>query len=33
MDVKTTFLSGEIKEEVYIKQPYGFMIHETKFHV
>jgi hypothetical protein len=28
MDVKTTFLNGEIKEEVYIKNPYGFMIHE-----
>jgi hypothetical protein len=28
MDVKTTFLNGEIEEEVYIKQPDGFMIHE-----
>jgi hypothetical protein len=28
MDVKTTFLNGEIEEEVYIEQPDGFMIHE-----
>jgi hypothetical protein len=28
MDVKTTFLNGEIEEEVYIKQPNGFVIHE-----
>jgi hypothetical protein len=28
MDVKTTFLNGEIEEEVYIEQPDGFVIHE-----
>jgi hypothetical protein len=33
MDVKTTFLNGEIKEEVYIEQPYGFVIHEKDSHV
>jgi hypothetical protein len=27
MDVKTTFLNGDIEEEVYIDHPYGFMIH------
>ena len=32
MDVKTTFLSGEI-EEVYIEQPDGFVIHEKESHV
>jgi hypothetical protein len=33
MDVNTTFISGEIKEEVYIEQPYGFVIHEMESHV
>jgi hypothetical protein len=33
MDVKTTFINGEIEEEVYIKKPDGFMIHEQKSHV
>jgi hypothetical protein len=33
MDVKTTFLNGEIEEEVYIKQPYGFAIYNKKSHV
>jgi hypothetical protein len=33
MDVKTTFLNGEIEEEFYIEQPYGFVIHEHKSHV
>nr|GFC98450.1 integrase, catalytic region, zinc finger, CCHC-type, peptidase aspartic, catalytic [Tanacetum cinerariifolium]GFC98469.1 integrase, catalytic region, zinc finger, CCHC-type, peptidase aspartic, catalytic [Tanacetum cinerariifolium] len=25
MDVKTTFLKGPLKEEVYVAQPYGFV--------
>jgi hypothetical protein len=33
MDVKTTFLNGEIEEEVYIEQLDGFAIHEQKSHV
>jgi len=33
MDVKKTFLNGEIEEEVYIKKPYGFVIHEKESHV
>jgi hypothetical protein len=28
MDVKITFLNGEIGEEIYIEQPDGFVIHE-----
>ena len=28
MVVKTTFLNGEIEEEVYIEQPEGFVIHK-----
>ena len=27
MDVKTTFLNGEIEEEVYVEQSDGFVIH------
>jgi hypothetical protein len=30
MDVKTTFLNGEIEEEVYNEQPNGFVIHNEK---
>jgi hypothetical protein len=33
MDVKTTFLNGEIGEEIYIEQPDGFVIHEKESHV
>jgi hypothetical protein len=33
MEVKTTFLNGEIEEEVYIEKPYGFVIHEKESHV
>jgi hypothetical protein len=33
MDVKKTFLNGEIKEEVYVEQLDGFMIHEKESHV
>ena len=33
MDVKTTFLNGVIKEEVYIKQPQGFEVEDKVTHV
>jgi hypothetical protein len=33
MDVKITFLNGDIEEEVYIKQPEEFMIHNEKYHM
>jgi SOS response regulatory protein OraA/RecX len=33
MDVKTTFLNGAIKEEVYIEQPQGFEVHSRDTHV
>jgi hypothetical protein len=33
MDVKTTFLNGVIKEEVYIEQPQGFEVEDRKSHV
>jgi hypothetical protein len=33
MDVNTTFLNGDIEEEVYIEKSDGFVIHEKKSHV
>ena len=33
MDVKTTFLNGDIEEEFYIEQPEGFVIYDEKSHV
>jgi hypothetical protein len=33
MDVKTTFLNGVIKEEVYIEQPQGFEVEDRRSHV
>jgi hypothetical protein len=33
MDVKTTFLNGEIEEEFYIEKSNGFEIHEKTSHV
>jgi hypothetical protein len=33
MDIKTTFLNGEIKEEVYVEQPLGFETHDRETHV
>jgi hypothetical protein len=33
MDVKTAFLNGVIKEEVYIEQPQGFEVHGRESHV
>jgi hypothetical protein len=33
MDVKTTFLNGEIEKEVYIEQPEEFVINNEKYHV
>jgi hypothetical protein len=33
IDLNTTFLNGEIKEEVYVKKLDGFVIHEKESHV
>jgi hypothetical protein len=33
MDIRTTFLNGVIKEEVYIEQPQGFEVEYRKSHV
>ena len=33
MDVKTTFLDGEIEEEVYVEQLDGFVVHGKESHV
>jgi hypothetical protein len=30
MDVKTTFLHGDLEEEIYMKQPEGFVVKERK---
>ena len=33
MDMKTTFLNGEVEEEVYIQQPKGFVVHGKESYV
>jgi hypothetical protein len=33
MDVKRTFLNGNIEQEVFVKKPYGFSLHNKGTHV
>ena len=33
MDVKTTFLHGSLKEEVYLEQPQGFEVQDRRKHI
>lgn len=33
LDVKSTFLNGEIEEEIYVKQPEDFIMKEKEHHV
>jgi hypothetical protein len=33
MDIKSTFLNGELQEEVYIEQPKGFLLSENEDYV
>ena len=33
MDVKSTFMNGELEEEVYIEQPQGFQLSENADYV
>jgi hypothetical protein len=33
MDIKTKFLNGKIEQEVFVEQPYGFVLHNKGTHV
>ena len=33
MDVKTAFLHGSLKEQIYIEQPEGFKVQDRRTHV